>query len=106
MIAIKIHKHTSRQETNAAIVERVQAGDADALQDLCETNKRLVGYFANRYLSYVEQRKDLDFDDLMQAGCLGMCLAAAKYDPGRGASFATFAADYIRGCVKTQQKPL
>ena len=40
---------------------------------------------------------DIDRDMLAGAGAIGLLDAAERYDPGRGASFATFAARRIQG---------
>lgn len=38
-------------------------------------------------------------DDLVQAGMVGLLEATAKYDPGKGASFETYAGIRIRGAI-------
>jgi len=38
-------------------------------------------------------------DDLIQAGMVGLLEATAKYDPGKGASFETYAGIRIRGAI-------
>lgn len=39
------------------------------------------------------------FDDLLQAGMIGLLEAARNYDPGKGASFETYAGIRIRGAI-------
>lgn len=39
----------------------------------------------------------LEYDDLFQAGCLGLCKAAARFDPQRGLAFSTYAVPVILG---------
>lgn len=36
------------------------------------------------------------FDDLVQEGCEGLCVAADKFDPSRGVKFVTYASYWIR----------
>jgi len=95
----------SRQQTavhgelwsqNENIVSRIQDGDADAYQDLWNANKRLVAHYALCYLPLVERRPGIDFDDLMQAGYIGLHMAAGEYDPEHGVKFSTYATFYIK----------
>ena len=83
-------------ETNERIVERIQAGDAEALDTLCAANRGLVAHVAKRYAAELNSRGDCDTDDLMQAGFIGVFLAATLYTPDRGAKFSTYAVFYIR----------
>lgn len=39
------------------------------------------------------------YDDLVQEGCVGLCIAAQKFDSSNGASFGTYAAYWIRACM-------
>lgn len=41
----------------------------------------------------------MPLEDLQQYGCLGLCLAAAKFDPAMGWLFKTFAEYRIRGAI-------
>jgi RNA polymerase sigma factor (sigma-70 family) len=43
-----------------------------------------------------------NYEDYVQAGCIGLILAAQRYDPGRGITFCTFASSYIRGAIHDQ----
>ncbi len=83
-------------DANAEIISRIQSGDHGAFRELCEANSGLVAHVALHYLPIIERRNDIEIDDLMQAGYLGMYMAAGKYTPGRGAKFSTFAVYYIR----------
>ena len=55
--------------------------------------KRIAHHLAARLPSNV------DVDDLMQAGMVGLLEAAGNFDPDRGASFETFAGIRIRGAM-------
>ncbi len=55
-------------------------------------NLRLVALVANP----VAARAALDRDDLFQEGVLGLLEAVRRFDPARGARFATFALPWIR----------
>ena len=41
-----------------------------------------------------------DYDDLFQAGCLGLTKASIKFDESRGTKFSSYAVPYILGEIK------
>lgn len=55
--------------------------------------KRIAHHLISRMPSSVQA------DDLMQAGMIGLLEASGKYDPGKGASFETYAGIRIRGSM-------
>jgi Sigma-70 region 2/Sigma-70 region 3 len=55
----------------------------------------LVRYFASRYTGRNEP-----FDDLVQAGALGLVKAVDRFDPHCGVAFSTFAAPTILGEIR------
>jgi RNA polymerase sigma-B factor len=55
----------------------------------------LVRYFARRYTGRNEP-----FDDLVQAGALGLIKAVDRFEPHRGVAFSTFAAPTILGEIR------
>ena len=83
-------------ETNEHIVERIQAGETDAIGILWTANKGLVAHIAKRYSVTLSDRGDCDIDDLMQAGFIGIHRAVEKYSPDKGAKFASYAVFYMR----------
>lgn len=44
--------------------------------------------------------KGIEYDDLYQAGCMGLVKAADRFDPGRGFCFSTYAVPVILGEIK------
>jgi RNA polymerase sporulation-specific sigma factor len=62
---------------------------------LIEENYRLVWSVVNRF-SYIKDDKE----DLFQTGCIGLIMAAKKFDETRGFAFSTFAMPYILGEIR------
>jgi RNA polymerase sigma factor (sigma-70 family) len=73
-------------------------GDRAARNALIEANTRWVLHITRSFARY--SRGVLDFDDLFQAGCLGLIRAAEKFDPGRGYKFSTYATWWIRQSIQ------
>ena len=46
------------------------------------------------------QGRGIEYDDLYQAGCLGLVKAAQNFDPSRGLCFSTYAVPVILGEIK------
>lgn len=61
---------------------------------ICE-NLGLVHTCARRFAG-----KGLDYDDLYQAGCVGLIKAVDGFDPGRGLCFSTYAVPLILGEIR------
>ncbi len=64
---------------------------------LVESNQRLVYKIARRF-----KVSPFDYDDLVQAGMMGLFNAAKKYDVTKGAKFSTYATYYIIGAIKDE----
>jgi RNA polymerase sporulation-specific sigma factor len=62
---------------------------------LIEDNYRLVWSVVNRF-GYIKNDKE----DLFQTGCIGLIMAAKKFDEKRGFAFSTFAIPYILGEIR------
>lgn len=86
---------TSVAQSNILLLSEIQNGNKQALQDFCIKNKRLVDKYAKGYRSMLGNK--LEFDDLEQAGMLGMIKAAYKYD-FRG-EFSTYAVYWIKQSI-------
>ncbi len=63
--------------------------------ELVEQNIGLVHACANKF-----KGKGAEYDDLFQAGCVGLIKAAENFDPERGFSFSTYAVPVILGEIK------
>lgn len=62
---------------------------------LIESNLGLVHSCANRF-----RGRGAEYDDLFQAGCVGLIKAADNFDESRGFSFSTYAVPVILGEIK------
>lgn len=62
---------------------------------LVENNLGLVHSCANRF-----RGRGAEYDDLFQAGCVGLIKAADNFDESRGFSFSTYAVPVILGEIK------
>lgn len=78
--------------SNEKLVLYIQAGKNRRvdLEELYQQNKGLIVRIAQHYLWGGEM------DDLMQEGFIGLMVAADRWDPEGGASFAPYAAEWIR----------
>lgn len=83
--------------SNEILCVMIQQGNEQAKQDLCIRNQRLVEKVANTYNQFAGN--DLAFDDLRQAGMMGMLNAAEKFDPDRGNAFSTYAMWWIKQAI-------
>lgn len=63
--------------------------------ELVEKNLGLVHACANRF-----RGRGAEYEDLFQAGCVGIIKAADNFDPSRGFSFSTYAVPVILGEIK------
>lgn len=64
-------------------------------EELIGNNYGLVHACANRF-----RGRGVDYDDLFQAGCVGLVKAADNFDEGRGFAFSTYAVPVILGEIR------
>lgn len=64
-------------------------------EKLIEENLGLVHACANKF-----RGRGTEYDDLFQAGCVGLIKAADGFDPSRGFAFSTYAIPVILGEIK------
>ena len=72
-------------------------GDTDARDQLVSENLRLVYHVAWQFMRTCPQ--DVEFEELLSAGTLGLMDAVESFDRSRGLAFSTLAAPRIRGAI-------
>jgi RNA polymerase sigma factor for flagellar operon FliA len=72
-------------------------GDPGARDQLITEHLRLVYHVAWQVMRSCPQ--DVEFDELLSAGTIGLMNAIENFDPGRGLAFSTLAAPRIRGAI-------
>ena len=71
-------------------LELMSEGDDQARQKLIEHNLRLVVHIAKKYFS-----SDVEQDDIISIGTIGLIKAVSSFDGSKGTRFATYAARCI-----------
>lgn len=74
-----------------------EEADPALREELLTQNLRLVHHVARQLVR--SSRVDVDFDDLISAGTIGLINAIDNFDVSRGLAFSTFAAPRIRGAI-------
>ena len=87
------------EDEECRLSERIQKGDARALNRLVEANLRFVVAIARQY-----QGQGLSMEDLVSEGNVGLIKAAGKYDASRGLRFVNYAVVFIRQQIERALK--
>jgi RNA polymerase sigma factor for flagellar operon FliA len=74
-----------------------ETADPAARDELLVANLSLVHHVARQMVRNV--RQDVDFDEVISAGTIGLIHAVESFDPARGLAFSTYAAPRIRGAI-------
>jgi len=74
-----------------------EAGDLEARSELLDRYLGLVYHSAREIVKRVS--RDLEFDELISAGTLGLVQALEGFDHSRGLAFSTYAVPRIRGAI-------
>ncbi len=78
---------------------RMRSGDAQARQQMIESNLRLAYKIASGY-TISSHYRGFDFADLVQYANLGLIKAVERFNPDAGFHFSTYAKHWIHQCIK------
>lgn len=81
-------------EEEISLSKKIHKGDSEARKKMIQANLRLVISIAKRY-----SHLGLPISDLIEEGNLGLMRAVAKFNPGKGFRFSTYAAWWIKQYV-------
>ncbi len=84
-----------RFDKNLELLREYRAGERDAGEELCEINKPLVMSIAGRFIG-----RGVDFDELCDAGYIGLVKAINSFDFEKGCAFSTYAVPLIFGEIR------
>ncbi len=88
----KLNVLTREQEQE--LFSKIKNGDAEAYKYFYEHNCRLVISIAKKY-----RNSRVEYDDLIQEGCIGLMTAIEKFEVERGFKFSTYATWWIRQAI-------
>ncbi|MEU9490328.1 MULTISPECIES: sigma-70 family RNA polymerase sigma factor [Streptomyces] len=94
-MGLRAEESAAGWEASGDLAELIRDGEA-ARKNLVRHNVRLAIGIARRYLP---SAGDLELDDLIQEGVLGLNRAAEKFDPAMGYKFSTYASWWVRQSV-------
>lgn len=80
----------------ALLIKKLESGDESVKKELVEHNLKLVVHIAKRFAN-----TDIDIDDLVSIGTIGLIKAIDRYDPKKQAKLATFASTCIENAILT-----
>lgn len=83
--------------SNDQLIRLIQEGSEQAKQDLCLKNYGLVKEWVSKYARLYGNK--LDYEDLEQAGMIGMLRAAEKFDLNMYTQFSTYAVWWIKQAI-------
>ncbi len=82
-------------EETIELIKKAQKGDDEAKTALLQNNLPLIKSIVRRY-----QNKQIEYDDLMELGTLGLIKAMNNYNCSYGVRFSTYAVPMIAGEIK------
>ena len=82
-------------EENINLFKEKMNGNKDASEQIINGNLKLVLSLVSKY-----RHKDIDMNDLFQAGCIGLIKAVNNFDLSFGVMFSTYAVPLILGEIK------
>lgn len=85
-------KHTIQEET--IIINKIQSGDEQLRDQFIKNHLKFVYTVSKQY-----QQKNVELNDLIQEGNMGLISAINKFDTNRGVKFLSFAIWYVQKYV-------
>jgi RNA polymerase primary sigma factor len=82
-------------EEEIQLARRIKKGDVSAQQEMIKANLRLVVSIAREYENY-----GVPLLDLINEGNIGLMKAIERFDPDKGAKLSTYAAWWIKQCIR------
>jgi RNA polymerase primary sigma factor len=79
-----------RTTQEATTIQKAQAGDQEALSEVLKSQERVVRHVANRM-----GRVSTSYEDLVQAGNIGVIIALQSFDLAAGYKLSTYARPFI-----------
>lgn len=86
-------------------ITKTSAATSDFARQQAITQHLGLVQFVSRQIANASTA-DIEFDELVSAGTLGLMGALEKFDPSRGLAFSTFAAPRIRGSILDELRRL
>lgn len=78
-----------------SLIKKSAGAAMDEREHLIEENMGLVHACANKF-----RGRGIEYDDMFQAGCVGLIKAVDGFDPQRGFAFSTYAVPVILGEIR------
>lgn len=88
------------QEQERELAQAAHDGDQVARERFVTGNLRLVIRIARNYQRSSASRSGMSIDDLVSEGNIGLLRAAAKFNPGLGFRFSTYATHWINESIR------
>ncbi len=86
---------TDKTTENFELIREAQAGNREAMELLISQNMGLVKTIARRFIG-----RNVEYEDLVQIGTIGMLKAARSFDLNFGTVFSTYAVPLIIGEIR------
>lgn len=90
--------HETVKQDNRVLIKMIHQGSRQAENDLCVKNANLVRSRAKKFVNLLGN--DLELDDVIQFGYIGMIDAARRFDLTRENEFSTYAVYHIDACIR------
>lgn len=95
MEAMEVKERSAAYDKNLHLLEEYRRGSVDAGGELAELNYPLVCSIATRF-----KNRGVEFDELVEAGNIGLVKAINTFDFGKGCAFSTYATPLIFGEIR------